>query len=122
VKGTLYRRYSYGKHNDNEKPQDEDIRITPPRLYSVQPNSPVLRELQAEEDQHGANCHARIECSGEHIVVFRPPREVAPANDVLEDEPDDGPGDVIDGTGGGDGASSGEDDGEAGGVIKQRCQ
>jgi len=91
-------------------------------LYTVQPNSPIPRILQAEEDQHSANRHTRIEGSGEDIVVFRPPREVTPANDVLEDEPDDGPGDVIDGTGGGDEASSGEDDGEAGGVIKQGCQ
>ena len=100
----------------------KDIRITPPSLYSVQPNSPILGILQAEEDQHGANRHTRIECSGEHVVVFCPPREVTPANDVLEDEPDYGPRDVIDGTGGRDSASSGEDNGEAGGVIKQGCQ
>ena len=45
-------------------------------------------------------------------VVLRPPGEVAAADDVVEDERDDRPGDVVDRTRGRDVADAREDDGE----------
>ena len=68
--------------------------------------------MQDEEDQHGADSHTRVERGREYIVVLGPPGEVTPADDILEQEADDGPGNVVDGAGGGDGTSSVEDDGE----------
>ena len=44
---------------------------------------------------------------------------MTPTDDVLEEEPDDGQGDVIDGAGRGDEASSVEEDREAGGRNEQ---
>lgn len=46
-------------------------------------------------------------------VVFRPPREVTAANDVVEYKSNDSPRNVIDGTSGWDGTCSREDDWEA---------
>lgn len=51
---------------------------------------------------------------GARTVVLRPPREMTPPDDILEDEADDGPGDVVVGVGRGDETGAGEDDGEAG--------
>ena len=45
-------------------------------------------------------------------VVLRPPGEVTAADDVVEDERDDRPGDVVDRARGRDVADAGEDDGE----------
>jgi len=35
----------------------------------------------------------------DRTVIFGPPGEMSPANDVLKDEPDDTPGDIIDSVG-----------------------
>ena len=88
-------------------------RVAPPDLDGVQPNRAVLRVLEDEEDEHRADGDARVERGGQDVVVLRPPREMTATDDVLEDESDDRPGHVVDGAGGGDGARSGEDDGEA---------
>ena len=55
---------------------------------------------------------AGVECSGEDVVVFRPPAKVTTTDPVLEDEADDTPGDVVDGCGGRNETCTGEDDGE----------
>jgi len=86
--------------------------ISPPGLNSVFSNCAVLRILQTEEDQDGADGDTGIKSSGQDIVVLGPPREVTTSDDVLEDETNNSPWDVVDGTGRGDGASSAEDDGE----------
>jgi len=68
--------------------------------------------LQNKEGQHRRDSHTRVEPRGKNVVVLRPPREVTPANDVLEDKPDDRPGRVVDSGGGGYETSTTEDDGE----------
>lgn len=69
--------------------------IPPPLLQRVLPNRVIVRELQAEEDDDDRDGDARVERGGKDVVVFRPPREVPPSDNVLEDEPDDRPGHVV---------------------------
>ena len=65
--------------------------VTPPNLNGVDAYRSVLRILQTEEYEDDRDRHAGIECGGQHIVVLRPPREVASTDDILEDEPYDRP-------------------------------
>jgi len=65
-----------------------------------------------EKDQNGRNSNARIQRSGEYVVVLRPPREMTFPDNVLEDEANDRPRNEIDCTGGGDISSPRKDDGE----------
>ena len=53
-------------------------------------------------------------------VVLRPPREVPPADHILEDESDDRPRDVVHSRCRRDGARAGEDDREA--VVVMECR
>ena len=90
--------------------------IPPPGLYRVNSNIPIIGILQNEENQHGRDCHARIEGSRQDIVVFGPPGEVSATNNVLENEPNETPRDIVDCGGGRDGAGSAEDDRETRGL------
>jgi len=90
----------------------EWIHVPPPRLDRVEPDLSALRVLQGEEDEDDGEGDTCVQSSGKDVVVLGPPREVTPTDNILEDEPDDGPGDVVDGGGGGDEASTAEDDGE----------
>lgn len=88
-------------------------RVAPPRLDGGQANVTVVWVLQAEEDHNRRDSHAGVESGGQDVVVLGPPREMTAADNVLEDEPDDCPGHIVDGRGRGDVACSGEDDREA---------
>ena len=70
--------------------------VPPPGLNCSCTNRSILRVLQAEEDQDHRNGDTRVQCSRKHVVVLRPPAEVAPANYVLESESDDCPRYVVD--------------------------
>ena len=85
--------------------------VTPPILYA-DTNIPILWILQDEEYKYCADSQTGIQCSREDVVVLRPPSEMPPTDDKLEDEPDNGPGDVIDGGRGWDETRSREDEGE----------
>jgi len=87
-------------------------RIAPPRLDCVDSNVSILWVLQTEENEDRTDCDPRIQSRRKHVVVFRPPREVASADNILEDESNNSPGDVVDGAGRGDVPSSGENDWE----------
>jgi hypothetical protein len=50
--------------------------------------------LECEEDQQGTDGHARVESSGEDVVVLGPPCKVLPPNDMLEDEANLKSGDI----------------------------
>jgi len=91
--------------------------VAPPRLDGSLSNLSVLGVLEDEEGQHGAHSHTRVKGGGENVVVLGPPREVTAADDVLEDEASDGPRDVVDSTGRGNQAGTGEDNGEAIGIM-----
>lgn len=86
--------------------------VPPPLLQRVLPDRVVIWKLQAEEDHDDRDGDARVERGGEDVVVFRPPREVPPSNNVLEDEPDDRPRHVVDRCRWWDKACTGEDDGQ----------
>lgn len=62
----------------------------------------VKQKDKHEENKHGCDSDTRIHSGGQDIVVLCPPGEIAPAYDVLEDEPDDRPGYVVDSAGGRD--------------------
>ena len=49
---------------------------------------------------------------GKRTIVLCPPRKVTSANDIIENESDDRPGDVVDGAGRGNETGAAEDDGE----------
>jgi hypothetical protein len=87
--------------------------VSPPDLNVIQTNASILRILEAEEDQNGGNSNTSVQRRGKDVVVLGPPREVASADDILKDESNKRPGDVVDGAGRRDQASSGEDDREA---------
>ena len=70
--------------------------VSPPRLDSVLPNLSIHGILKNEEDQDAAHRNARVKTGGQHVVVLGPPREMTATNDVLEDEADDRPRDVVD--------------------------
>jgi hypothetical protein len=90
----------------------EGALITPPSLDTICTDSSILGELETEEDQDGTDGDARVESSGENIVVLAPPGEVPPTDVVLEDETDDTPRYVVDGSSGRDETGTGVDDGE----------
>ena len=92
--------------------------VAPPGLDGVQTNGTLPRILQREEDEDGGKRDSRVERGGQHVcgfnnrgsdtrapaqaterrertVVLCPPREVAPADDEVEDEADDAPADVV---------------------------
>ena len=73
--------------------------VTPPCLDGILADRPVLRILQAEEDNNHGDGNARVERGGKHVVVLRPPAEVPSPDDILEGEPDDGPWYVVDRSG-----------------------
>ena len=52
------------------------------------------------------------ERKGQRTIVLCPPRKVTSANDIIENESDDRPGDVVDGAGRGNETGAAEDDGE----------
>lgn len=81
-------------------------------MHVVEANLAVLGVLKDEEDQDGRDSNAGIEGSGQNVVVLGPPREMTPADNVLEDESNDGPGNVVDGARRGDVTSTREDYGE----------
>ena len=70
--------------------------VPPPSLDGGLPNIPIHRILKNEEDQDGAHRHTRVKTSREDVVVLGPPREVTTTNDVLEDEADNRPWNVVD--------------------------
>ena len=90
--------------------------VPPPRLHRVNSNIPIIGILQNEEDQHSRDCHTRIERSRQDIVVFSPPGEVSATDNVLEDEPNKTPRDIVDRGGGRNRAGSAENDREARGL------
>lgn len=71
--------------------------ISPPDLNGCEPDSPISRILQDEEDQHRTNCNTRVERGGKYVVVLCPPREMTPSDDVLEDESNNSPRHIVDG-------------------------
>jgi len=87
--------------------------IPPPALYRVKSNIPIIGILQNEEYQHGRDRHTGIQGSRQDIVVFSPPGEVSTTDNVLEDEPNKTPRDIVNCGGGRDGTGSAEDDREA---------
>lgn len=106
--------------------------VPPPGLDGVNTDGTVSRILEAEEDEDDRHGESRVQSRGEDVcriyaliktrgkrnwdirtVVLRPPREMTPADDVLEDESNHRPGHVVDSGCGRDVARSGEDDGEA---------
>jgi hypothetical protein len=93
--------------------KNDDLRIAPPGLNSVRSNGTISRVLQAEEDKDCSDSDPRVHSGRKDVVVLRPPREVAPPNDILEDETDNCPGDVVDGACRRDQASSVENNREA---------
>lgn len=50
--------------------------------------------------------------TGRRTVVLCPPGKVTSPDDIIENKPDDGPGDVVDSTGQWDETGAAEDDGE----------
>lgn len=68
-------------------------------------------EGEGEEDDQRAERQAEVEPRGREEVEAAPPREVALADEVLEEEADDAPGQVVERGGRGDGAGAAEDDG-----------
>jgi len=86
--------------------------VTPPHLNGVNSDRSVLGVLKNEEDQNGRNGNTRVHRSGQNVVVLCPPGEVTTADDVLEDESNDTPCNVVDSVGGRNVTSAREDDGE----------
>ena len=48
-----------------------------------------------EENDDNTECRSGIQCGGEDVVVLRPPRKVISTNQILENEANDSPGDII---------------------------
>lgn len=69
--------------------------IAPPSLDAIFADRPATRVLQAEEDDDRAERVRRVEASGQNVVVLGPPGKVAATDHVVEDEADDGGGDVV---------------------------
>ena len=100
--------------SENDKRRTRyNSRVSPPNLNVVETDVAVLGVLKDEENQDSRNSNAGIEGSGQNVVVLGPPREMTPADNVLEDESNDGPGNVVDRARRGDITSTGEDYGEA---------
>ena len=57
----------------------------------------------------------------QRTIVLCPPRKVTSANDIIENESDDRPGDVVDGAGRGNETGAAEDDGEVD-VFEERVR
>lgn len=66
-----------------------------------------------EEDYNDAKRGTRIESCAEYIIVLCPPREVPSADDVLEDESNYCPRNIVHGCGRGNSTSTGEYNREA---------
>lgn len=96
------------------KRKNKHSHVTPPSLNRVDTNVTIPRVLQTEEYQNCSNGNTRVQSRGQDVIILGPPREVAAADDILEDEPDDTPRNIVDGTGRRDVTRSREDDGEAG--------
>ena len=73
----------------------------------------VLRVLEAEENENNGDSDTGVESGRQDVVVLGPPGEVTATDNIVENESDDGPGDVVDGSGRRNVASSIEDDREA---------
>lgn len=104
-------------------PPDQDARLA---------NCAILGVVQAEEDDDNADSDTRVKRSGQHVcnnrhqssekkslkpkekkrtVVLGPPGKVTATNDVVEEEPDDRPGNVVGRGRGRDETGATEDDG-----------
>jgi len=68
--------------------------------------------LEGKEDDDNRHRDTRVECSGKDVVILGPPREVTPSNNVLENETNTCPRNVVEGSRRRDKASSIEDDRE----------
>lgn len=66
--------------------------IPPP----IQIDRAPLRELQRKKDSNQTQHRPTIQRRTRHIIEFTPPLEVALADKVLEDEPDEEPWGVVD--------------------------
>jgi len=101
--------------------------IPPPCEKVVFTDGTVPGELQAEEDDNHRNGDARIQTSGENVIIFRPPTEVTATDNILrgridqlnrgdgggstnlEDVSDDCPWDEVEGSCWGDETCSGKE-------------
>jgi len=86
--------------------------VPPPCLNGVKADCTIKWVLKAEEDHDCTNRIRRVEAGGKDIIVFCPPGEVAPTDDIIEDEANDHVGDIVERRCGREEASSREDNGE----------
>ena len=70
--------------------------VSPPRLYAMLSELSPHWVIQTEIYRYSGECHASVQGSGEHVVVFRPPRKMIPADVELENESDSSPRHVVD--------------------------
>jgi len=89
------------------------VRVTPPSLDTIFSNGAILGVLEYEKDQHCRYGNARIERRRQNVVVLRPPRKISPPNNILEDETNNTPRNVVDSRGRRNVSSTIEEDGEA---------
>ena len=78
-------------------------------------------EFQKKKSKKGVKQGKRREKKGKRTIVLCPPRKVTSANDIIENESDDRPGDVVDGAGRGNETGAAEDDGEVD-VFEERVR
>jgi len=90
--------------------------ISPPCIHCRCTDLAVLRILENEEDKYGRDGNAGIKTGREYVIVFCPPAEVTPPDNILEDESNNAPWDVVDSGRGGDQTGTSEDNGEAKGI------
>ena len=89
-------------------------RVLQPVKHRCQTKERSIRDGSLrEEDKDGSDGYTSVQGGRQDIIVLGPPGEMTATDDILEDEPNNRPGNIIDGSGRWDGTGTREDDGEA---------